>query len=152
MLLGAYRIALDHASTNGSGEKHVKIPSISDAPYVDAEDSATGNQATEASTAIRLVDRDTIALACTHEEAFARVVDVAYAIGSVTYLDREGEILECLLRTRLGDTMSLVFSFQGRAAWIEVFLTTEVLDLARHELPTIDQLTELVAHELRQRW
>ncbi len=99
-----------------------------------------------------LVDRDTVALACSHEEAFARLLDVGSTLGVITYLDRQGELIEVLLRTRLGDTVSMVISFQGRAEWIEAFLTTEVLDVARHELPSIDQLTELVLFELRRRW
>jgi hypothetical protein len=52
----------------------------------------------------------------------------------------------------LGDTISLVISFQGRNDWIEAFLTCEVLDTAKHELPTIEQLTELVADQLNNRW
>ena len=99
-----------------------------------------------------LIDRNTVALACSHEEAFARLLDVGSILGAITYLDRQGEMIEVLLRTRLGDTVSLVISFQGRAEWIEAFLTAEVLDVARHELPTIDQLTELVLFELRRRW
>ncbi len=99
-----------------------------------------------------LVDGDTIALACSHEEAFARVLDVGSALGAITYLDRQGDLIEVLLRTKLGDTVSLVVSFQGRADWVEAFLTTEVLDVARHELPTTSQLTELMVFELQRRW
>ncbi len=77
---------------------------------------------------------------------------MGYALGSITYLDREGELIEVLLRTKLGDTLSLVISFQGRNDWVEAFLTTEVLDTAKHELPTTAQIAELYAHQLVTRW
>jgi hypothetical protein len=129
-LLHAYRLSLDTCVT---------------------EDS-TVDAALDRDARAWLVDRDTVALACSHEEAFARLLDVGSTLGVITYLDRQGELIEVLLRTRLGDTVSLVISFQGRADWVEAFLTTEVLDVARHELPTIDQITELVLFELRRRW
>ena len=125
-LLAAYRVALASAAV----ELH---PFLADQPAPADHDGPAW-----------LVDRDTVALACSHEEAFARLLDVGSTLGAITYLDRQGELIEVLLRTRLGDTVSLVISFQGRAEWVEAFLTTEVLDVARHELPTIDQLTELV--------
>jgi hypothetical protein len=129
-LLDAYRLSVTEAqtATDRAG------------PSIDGETRAW------------LIDRDTVALACSHEEAFARLLDVGSTLGVITYLDRQGELIEVLLRTRLGDTVSLVISFQGRADWVEAFLTTEVLDVARHELPTIDQITELVLFELRRRW
>jgi hypothetical protein len=129
-LLDAYRIALDHAA-KPSPEPPAAPPSR--AP-------------------VWLIDRDTIALSCTHGEAFVRLVEVGHQLGAITYLDRETELLEVLLRTVQGDTLSLVISLQGRTEWIEAFLTVEVLDRAKHELPTIDQLTELVAHRLNTAW
>jgi hypothetical protein len=134
-LLEAYRIALDHASADEA------------TPEVDPAEPSEG-----AAPLVWLVDRDTIALACSHEEAFVRVLDVGHSLGAITYLDRQGELIEVLLRTNLGDTMSLVISFQGRNNWVEAFLTTEVLDRAKHELPSIEDLTELVAHRLITNW
>ena len=135
-LLTAYRVALSAAVNHGDEQ--------SDEMAVDRGD--------EQSDSVWLVDTDTIALACPHDEVFARLLDVCSTLGAITYLDRQGELFEVLLRTTLGDTLSLVVSFQGRSGWVEAFLTTEVLDIARHELPTIGQLTELVLHQLRLRW
>lgn len=135
-LLTAYRVALSAAVNHGDEQ--------SDEMAVDRGD--------EQSDSVWLVDTDTIALACPHDEVFARLLDVCSTLGVITYLDRQGELFEVLLRTTLGDTLSLVVSFQGRSGWVEAFLTTEVLDIARHELPTIGQLTELVLHQLRLRW
>ena len=135
-LLTAYRVALSAAVDHGDEQ--------SDEMAVDRGD--------EQSDSVWLVDTDTIALACSHDEVFARLLDVCSTLGAITYLDRQGELFEVLLRTTLGDTLSLVVSFQGRSGWVEAFLTTEVLDIARHELPTIGQLTELVLHQLRLRW
>ena len=135
-LLTAYRVALSAAVNHGDQQ--------SDEMAVDRGD--------EQSDSVWLVDTDTIALACPHDEVFARLLDVCSTLGAITYLDRQGELFEVLLRTTLGDTLSLVVSFQGRSGWVEAFLTTEVLDIARHELPTIGQLTELVLHQLRLRW
>lgn len=148
-LLAAYKLALAAASSRVRENAAAQVDSGSTQPTAVGEPSLPGGQADDT---IWMVDTDTIALACPHDEAFARLLDVATAIGSITYLDRQGELFEVLLRTKLGDTMSLVASFQGRSHWVEVFLTTEVLDIARHELPTIEQLTELVLHELRSRW
>ncbi len=144
-LITAYRVALDRARTAWPGgaparsEATVERADVSE-PMVDLGKRAW------------LVDRDTIALRCFHEEAFARLLDVGTLLGAITYLDRQGELIEVMLTTKLGDTVSLVISFQGRAEWVEAFLTTEVLDIARHELPTVDQITELVLHELLRRW
>ena len=144
-LITAYRVALECARTAapggapGSSEETVNRAGVSE-PVVDPGKRAW------------LVDQDTIALRCFHEEAFARLLDVGTLLGAITYLDRQGELIEVMLTTKLGDTVSLVISFQGRADWVEAFLTTEVLDIARHELPTVDQITELVLHELLRRW
>ena len=147
LLLAAYRTALDLAPEvlNGPGAS------------VSGPNNERGNETPpvvggSANAKAWLIDRDTIALDCSHDEAFVRLLEVGSALGVITYLDRQGELLEILLRTKLGDTLSLVVSFQGRAHWVEAFLTCEVLDVARHVLPSIDDLTELVLHELRQRW
>ncbi len=145
VLIAAYRVALNRARpTSPDG---VPAPAEESAPPTGASASAV-----DPSQRAWLVDHDTIALRCFHEEAFARMLDVGSLLGAITYLDRQGELIEVMLTTKLGDTVSLVVSFQGRADWVEAFLTTEVLDIARHELPTVDQITELVLHELLRRW
>jgi hypothetical protein len=146
LLLDAYRMALAQAVVQDA-LTNATVPiesSLADSAAVDPEPH--GNQS------VWLIDRDTIALACSHEEAFVRVLDVGQSLGAITYLDRQGDLIEVLLRTNLGDTVSLVISFQGRNDWIEAFLTTEVLDRAKHELPTIGEITELVAHRLLTNW
>ena len=140
-LLDAYRVALEHAESTEATKA---------ANATEAERTAVKSLPDEAR--VWLVDHNTIALRCSREEAFIRVLEVGHSLGSITYLDREGELLEVLLRTKLGDNVSLVISFQGRSDWVEAFLTSEVLDVAKHELPTTAQLTELYAHQLTVRW
>ena len=154
-LLTAYRVALSVAVDRGDDLEarpetvdHVR-PTAETAETAETVTTVAGDEHRDSAW---IVDTDTIALACPHDEAFARLLDVGSTLGVITYLDRQGELFEVLLRTTLGDTLSLVVSFQGRSGWVEAFLTTEVLDIARHELPTIGQLTELVLHQLRLRW
>jgi hypothetical protein len=144
-LIVAYRVALEWA-------RAAEPAGTPASPEPTAEPTGASGSSIAAGERAWLVDRDTIALRCFHEEAFARILDVGSLLGAITYLDRQGELLEVMLTTKLGDTVSLVISFQGRAEWVEAFLTTEVLDIARHELPTVDQITELVLHELLRRW
>ena len=145
-LITAYRVALER----------VRMPEPEGVPASPEVSAAvpTGPSGSSIDPGQRawLVDRDTIALRCVHEEAFVRLLDVGSMLGAITYLDRQGELIEVMLTTKLGDTVSLVISFQGRADWVEAFLTAQVLDIARHELPTVDQITELVLHELLRRW
>lgn len=145
-LLGAYRTALLRTTESASREQAV-------APSESPPDSSIDPTDTPPEGAdVWLADTDTICLRCSREEAFARVLEVGHSLGSITYLDRESDLLEVLLRTRLGDTLSLVISFQGRNDWMEAFLTSEVLDTAKHELPSTAQITELYAHQLINRW
>ena len=146
LLIVAYRAALEHvviAPPIGGGAHESAVDHAG--PVRSAAQPKPGGVAW-------LADCDTIALRCPHEEAFSRMLEVGTGLGAITYLDRQGELFEVLLTTKLGDTVSLVISFQGRSDWVEAFLTTEVLDVARHEIPTIDQITELVLHELLRRW
>lgn len=147
LLLAAYRTALDAAPEVVDG-----LGTVIGAPDEENEKGTTPVVGGLARAKAWLIDTDTIALDCSHDEAFVRLLEVGSALGVITYLDRQGELLEVLLRTKLGDTLSLVVSFQGRAHWVEAFLTCEVLDVARHALPSIGDLTELVLHELCQRW
>ena len=144
-LLNAYRIALDAAPDRAESES--VTTAVSNGEFGGDPCTTRSEQ-----PSCWLIDTDTIALSCSHDEAFVRLLDVGSALGAITYLDRQGELLEVLLRTKLGDTLSLVVSFQGRSDWVEAFFTSEVLDVARHDLPRIDQLTELVLHELLLRW
>jgi DnaJ domain len=96
-----------------------------------------------------VIDDDTVAIAATGTEAFAALVAVGHEIGDVTYIDRQNELLEILLRTVTNDTLSLVATLQGRAnGTTEAFLTLEPLDVGVTELPTIRGVALLVAHHL----
>ncbi len=154
-LLTAYRIAL-RVAVDQSDDLEVPAGAVdrlgSSAESSESSESSAALAGAQRRDSVWLVDQDTVALACTHDEAFMRLLDVGSTLGAITYLDRQGELFEVLLRTTLGVTLSLVVSFQSRSDWVEAFLTTEVLDIARHELPTIGQLTELVLHQLRLRW
>jgi hypothetical protein len=99
-----------------------------------------------------LVDDDTVAIESTGTEAFAALVAVGHEIGDVTYIDRQNELLEILLRTVTNDTLSLVATLQGRAnGTTEAFLTLEPLDVGVTELPTIRGVALLVIHHLNYR-
>jgi DnaJ domain len=103
----------------------------------------------ELSDFANVVDDDTVAIAATGIEAFAALVAVGHEIGDVTYIDRQNELLEILLRTVTNDTLSLVATLQGRAnGTTEAFLTLEPLDVGVTELPTIRGVALLVAHHL----
>jgi hypothetical protein len=144
-LVDAYRCAL--ANLNESPQEPMADGDV------EVERDVDGNAEVEVDgSPVWLIDLDTIALRCTHEEAFARVLEIGHQLGAITYLDRQGELLEVLLKTVQGDSVSLVISFQGRSNWVEAFLTAEVLDRAKHEIPTIDQLTELVMYRLATQW
>jgi hypothetical protein len=138
-LLEAYRLVL--AETPAAVAVGPDAPVAEQAP---PEDPTRTEQPT-----VWLVDRDTIALECTHEEAFVRMIEVGHQLGAITYLDRQGELLEVLLTTLAGDSLSLVISFQGRVDRVEAFITVEPLDRPRGDVPTVEDLTELVAYRLQ---
>ena len=96
-----------------------------------------------------LIGPDTIALAMPADDAYLRLLEVAHRIGDVTYVDRSCALMEALLRTKDGTTLSLVISLQGRAlGHTEAFLTIEPVDLVRGPLPNVADLTQLVASHL----
>lgn len=96
-----------------------------------------------------LIGPDTIALAMPADDAYLRLLEVAHRIGDVTYVDRSCALMEALLRTKDGTTLSLVISLQGRAlGHSEAFLTIEPVDLVRGPLPNVADLTQLVASHL----
>lgn len=96
-----------------------------------------------------LIGPDTIALAMPIDDAYLRLLEVAHRIGDVTYVDRSCALMEALLRTKDGTTLSLVISLQGRAVGhSEAFLTIEPVNLVRGPLPNVADLTQLVASHL----
>lgn len=100
-----------------------------------------------------LLDDETLVVDAPPDEVYSELVGVGHEIGSVTYLDRdEQQILEVLLTTTGGDTISLVISLQGRSNGVtEAFLTLEPLDVSVRELPTIRGVAQLVANHLNDR-
>jgi hypothetical protein len=118
----------------------------------DSENTGDTNDSLDVNAFASLVDDDTVAIESTGTEAFAALVAVGHEIGDVTYIDRQNELLEILLRTVTNDTLSLVATLQGRAnGTTEAFLTLEPLDVGVTELPTIRGVALLVIHHLNYR-
>jgi hypothetical protein len=146
--------ALERAHANRSAIASLGGSSVSVSPPEPTPDSA-GNQDVEVDAAVDgecvwRVDTDTLALPLPAEETYARLVDVAHRIGDVTYVDRQCGVLEALLRTRAGTTVSMVISLQGRAnESTEAFFTLEPIDAVRGDLPSVLDITELVASYLQ---
>jgi hypothetical protein len=135
-LIAAFRIITE---LHGQAQTEVVTDDLIDEP-VEHDDFA------------ELVDDDTVAIASTGTEAFAALVAVGHEIGDVTYIDRQNELLEILLRTVTNATLSLVATLQGRAnGTTEAFLTLEPLDVGVTELPTIRGVALLVVHHLNYR-
>ena len=127
---------------------------LRDAPTADPIIEAAAEHETTAADdddGITLVDADTIGIALPADEAFTVLLEVAHRIGDVTYLDRQNELLEALLRTEQGVTVSMVISLQGRASGVtEAFVTLEALDAARGALPLVADVTALLVSHARQ--
>ena len=126
---------------------------LRDAPPADPIIEAAAEHETTAADdddGITLVHADTIGIALPADEAFTVLLEVAHRIGDVTYLDRN-ELLEALLRTEQGVTVSMVISLQGRASGVtEAFVTLEALDAARGALPLVADVTALLVSHARQ--
>jgi curved DNA-binding protein CbpA len=114
-------------------------------PSVDDSDSETD---------VRVVERDTLSVCGPSDQVFGRLLEAGAMIGEITYLDRQNELFESLLKTVDGDALSLVCTLQGRAdETTEAFFTMEPLGIARHPLPNLADIVELVAFHVRaQRW
>lgn len=142
LIIDAYR-ALSDAPPMAAAEPELR-PEVHP-----TERSATERSVTERSASVRLDGPDTIVFDLPADEAFRWLLSVAHRIGDVTYLDRDNELLEALLRTTGGTTLSMVVTLQGRSnGTTEAFLTIEPLDVARGELPSINEVTALVFAQL----
>jgi hypothetical protein len=93
-----------------------------------------------------VVGTDTLLLAAPPDEAFARLLDGAHAVGEVTYVDRSCSIFEAVVQLD-GEACSLVVTLQGRAHGTEAFLTLESLErVASHSPePVVYQLAAALA-------
>ena len=139
-IVGAYRALRDGPPV----ESNLEAAAASDEVDDEVDDEVFGD-------AITLVDTDTIGIALPAEEAFAVLLEVAHRVGDVTYLDRQNELLEALLRTEQGVTVSMVISLQGRANGVtEAFVTLEAFDAARGALPMVADVTALLVSSARQ--
>jgi hypothetical protein len=114
-----------------------------------ADQESSVNDA-ESDTDVRVVERDTLSVCGPSDQVFGRLLEAGAMIGEITYLDRQNELFESLLKTVDGDAISLVCTLQGRAdETTEAFFTMEPLGIARHPLPDIADVVELVAFHLR---
>jgi hypothetical protein len=92
-------------------------------PSVDDSDSETD---------VRVVERDTLSVCGPSDQVFGRLLEAGAMIGEITYLDRQNELFESLLKTVDGDALSLVCTLQGRAdETTEAFFTMEPLGTAQ---------------------
>ncbi len=98
-----------------------------------------------------LLDDETIVVDAPSAEAFRVLVGAGHEIGVVTYVDRQAELLEVLLTTTAGDSISLVITLQGRSnGTTEALLTLEALNVnvRKHDLPSLRAVASLIAHNL----
>jgi hypothetical protein len=125
----------DHEVLGFGGERADQESSVNDA---------------DSDTDVRVLDRDTLSVHGPSDQVFGRLLEAGAMIGEITYLDRQNELFESLLKTVDGDAISLVCTLQGRAdETTEAFFTMEPLGIARHPLPDIADVVELVAFHLR---
>ena len=133
--------AFEVAEPAESGEPGQPIRSAEQVIPVDSADSTVD---------VRILERDTLSLRGPADQVFAWLLEAGSTIGEITYLDRQNELFESLLKTVDGDAISLVCTLQGRAdETTEAFFTMEPLGIARHPLPDLGDLVELIAHHLR---
>ena len=77
---------------------------------------------------VEVLEGDTIFLPVPANEAFVLLANACHRIGELTYVDRTGPILECVLPLEGVGACSLVITFQGRAHGTEAFCTLEALE------------------------
>lgn len=125
-------------------------PDVSGQPAESDDQFLSANFETEPLAAVRVLERDTLSMRGPSDQVFAWLLEAGAAIGEITYLDRQNELFESLLKTVDGDAISLVCTLQGRAdETTEAFFTMEPLGIARHPLPDLADVVELIAHHLR---
>jgi hypothetical protein len=95
-----------------------------------------------------VVDGDTVSAELPAGDLFAMLVEVAGAIGDVTYLDPAGGLLEVAVRFEGYGPCSVVLSLQGRATgFTEAWCTVETF--AGGPAPPAAAVAELLAAGLR---
>jgi hypothetical protein len=93
-----------------------------------------------------VVGADILLLAAPPAEAFARLLDAAHRIGSVSYVDRSCGIFEVVVH-RAGETCSLLVTLEGRGHGTEVVFALESLERAASLSP--EPYTRRLAEMLR---
>jgi hypothetical protein len=117
----------------------------SDAAAADAGATDGASDAPPEGARVWRSDDDTIAVALPADEAYVALVEAAHRMGSVTYVDRHCGVLEALLRTVGGTTVSMLVTLQGRATgYTDVFVSLEAIDAVHGELPGIVEVTEIL--------
>jgi hypothetical protein len=90
-----------------------------------------------------LVDGDTIAVAAPRDETLFHVIEAAYALGEIGYLDPSAGLVEVIVEFVEAPTSSVLLTLQGRATGVtDVFCTVE--PLSGGEAPPADAVTRLV--------
>jgi hypothetical protein len=130
------------AEPDGSAEPGESVGSAEQVIGVDC--------AADSMVVVRVLERDTLSIRGPADQVFAWLLEVGATIGEITYLDRQNELFESLLKTVDGDAISLVCTLQGRAdETTEAFFTMEPLGLARYPIPDLGDVVELIAQHLR---
>jgi curved DNA-binding protein CbpA len=107
----------------------------------------------QADDAVVLIDGETMGFSFPADEVFQLLLDAAYEIGDVTYVDPIANLLEARVQFEGGPACSVVLSLQGRAERVEAFCTVESLDGSRPP-PTsevVSLLSSILAARLRRR-
>lgn len=96
---------------------------------------------------IAQLDGDTIGVGAPPNETLMLLVEAAYRLGEISYLDRSAGLLEIVVEFIEAPTSSVLLSLQGRATGItEVFCTVEPLSGGKS--PPADAVTRLLLHTL----
>lgn len=97
------------------------------------------------------IGTDTIVVPAPSDEAFARLLDAAHRLGSVSFIDRSSGFLEAVVTVVDGPACSVVISLQGRATGgTEAFVTIE--PLGQGPAPPVDPFTAALAASVAARW
>lgn len=131
----------EQADQSPSGEAE---PASSDRTAVD---EPAVDEWADAVVSARLAADDTIAIGASREEAGMALLDAAYRLGDVTYVDLVAGFLEVLVEFAGAPTSSLAMALQGRAnGEVDVFCSIE--PLSGGEVPPIDAVTRMLLHTL----
>lgn len=114
-------------------------------PSAAAQPEATPEAPSAPEDRLWRVDDGTLAIARPADEAFVLLVEAGHRIGSITYVDRHCGVLETLLRTTEGTTVSMLVTLQGRGTGhTEAFFSLEPIDAVRGPIPSVADVTELI--------